>query len=78
MALADWFRRLFSPSAGAADAEEQATLREEYGEDPIGQPAPGGGPGITAGGGVPGQPALADTGPAHDAPGSDEPDDPAR
>jgi hypothetical protein len=75
MSLADWFRRVFSPSAGAAEAEERAALREEYGEDPLGEPAPGGGPGITAGGGVPGQPALADTGPPGDAAEPDEPHD---
>lgn len=47
MGLGDWFRRLFSPSPGSTGpAEDNAILREEYGEGAAGEP----GPGIAAGG----------------------------
>ncbi|HEY2741153.1 MAG TPA: hypothetical protein VGI69_03100 [Gaiellaceae bacterium] len=44
MGVTDWFRRLFSggPSTGSGSAEDDAILREEYGEGAVGEPEPGG------------------------------------
>jgi hypothetical protein len=75
MSLGDWFRRLFSPSPApnAAGAEDEAALREEYGEEALQQPAPGG-----VVGGVSGLAGLEDAEAAEDAVEADEsPRDPA-
>ena len=76
VSLGDWFRRLFSPSAGATQAEDQATLREEYGDSPIDQPAPGGGPGLSTTG-PPGVGSVVEAEAAEAAAESDEADDAA-
>ena len=42
MGVTDWFRKLFAPSSHTGSAEDDAILREEYGEN-AGEPsAPGG------------------------------------
>ena len=44
MGFSDWFRRLFSPSPGSTgSAEDDAILREEYGESGVGEPGIAGG-----------------------------------
>jgi hypothetical protein len=68
MALSDWFRRLFSPAPATGQAEDEAILREEYGEDALGQPTPGG-----VAGGPPGLAGLEDAEAAEDAVEADEP-----
>jgi hypothetical protein len=70
MSLGDWFRRLFSPgpAPNAAGAEDEATLREEYGEDALQQPAPGG-----VVGGVSGLAGLEDAQAAEEAVEADDP-----
>ncbi len=42
MGVTDWFRKLFSPSSPTGSAEDDAILREEYGENAGGPSAPGG------------------------------------
>jgi hypothetical protein len=34
MSIGDWFRRMFTPSGAAEQAEEEAAQREEYGTPP--------------------------------------------
>jgi hypothetical protein len=46
MSVRDWFQRIFSPAPVSGSAEDEAILREEYGENTGGPPAPG----IVAGG----------------------------
>jgi hypothetical protein len=73
MSLGDWFRRLFSPAPTSGHAEDEHILREEYGEDALGQPTPGG-----VAGGPPGLAGLEDAEAAEDAAEADEaPRDPA-
>jgi hypothetical protein len=72
MSVSDWFRRLFSPSPTAGSAEDEAILREEYGENTDAPPAPG----IVAGG-VSGFAGLEDAEAAEAAVEGDEPADPA-
>lgn len=47
MGMSDWFRRLFSPGPTTGSAEDDAILREEYGDQWAGGSSP---PGIVAGG----------------------------
>jgi hypothetical protein len=73
MSLADWFRRLFSPAPDLRGAEDEAILREEYGEGAVEQPAPGG-----VVGGAYGLAGLEDAEAAEDAvEETDPPQDPA-
>ena len=67
MGVTDWFRRLFSPTRGSTDPEDDAILREEYGADETGAP----GAGIA--GGVSGFAGLEDAEAAEDAVEGDEP-----
>jgi hypothetical protein len=74
MSVTDWFRRLFSPSPSAAGAEDEATLREEYGEDGPHQA----GTGAVVTGGVSGFAGLEDAQAAEDELEQfDSPTDPA-
>jgi hypothetical protein len=41
MSVTDWFRKLFSPGPTTGSAEDNATLREEYGGNEGGPSAPG-------------------------------------
>lgn len=70
MSLGDWFRRILSPSSAPsqAGAEDDATLRAEYGEGAGGPEAPGG-----VAGGVPGLAGLEDAQAAENAVEGDEP-----
>ena len=73
MSISDWFRRLFSPSPSTGSAEDEAILREEYGENAGGPPAPG----IVAGG-ASGLAGLEDAEAAEDVEeATDPPPDPA-
>ncbi|HZC74371.1 MAG TPA: hypothetical protein VE220_00230 [Gaiellaceae bacterium] len=74
MGVTDWFRRLFSPSSSpnSEGAEDDAVLREEYGEGAAGQPGSGA---VT--GGVSGFAGLEDAEAAEAAVEGDEPTDPA-
>lgn len=47
MSVTDWFRRLFSPGTSTGSADDDAALREEYGD----QAGDGSEPGFIAGGG---------------------------
>jgi hypothetical protein len=62
MSVTDWFRRLFSPSSTPGSPEDDAILREEYGESTGGSPEPGG-----VAGGVSGFAGLEDAQAAEDA-----------
>jgi len=42
MGVTGWFRRLFSGGPATGSAEDDAILREEYGDGTVGEPAPGG------------------------------------
>jgi hypothetical protein len=42
MGVTDWFRKLFSGGPSTGSAEDDALLREEYGEGAVGEPGPGG------------------------------------
>jgi hypothetical protein len=73
MSLAEWFRRLFSPAPNLRGAEDEAILREEYGEEAVEQPTPGG-----VVGGPFGLAGLEDAEAAEDAiKATDPPQDPA-
>jgi hypothetical protein len=72
MGMGNWFRRLFSPSPSTGSAEDDAILREEYGEAAVGEPGPG------LAGGVSGFAGLEDAEAAEGAVEADEaPPDPA-
>jgi hypothetical protein len=70
MSLGDWFRRIFSPSSAPnqAGAQDEATLREEYGAEAGGHETPGG-----LAGGPPGLAGLEDAEAAENAVEGDEP-----
>jgi hypothetical protein len=42
MGVTDWFRKLFSGGPSTGSAEDDAILREEYGEGTVGVSGPGG------------------------------------
>jgi hypothetical protein len=72
MSVSDWFRRLFSPSPAPASPEDDAIMREEYGERATEPMGPGG-----IAGGVAGFAGLEDAEAAEDAVEGDEPSRPA-
>jgi hypothetical protein len=70
MSLGDWFRRIFTPASAPnqAGADDDATLRAEYGEQAGGHEGPGG-----IAGGAPGLAGLEDAEAAEHAVEGDEP-----
>jgi hypothetical protein len=72
MSVTDWFRRLFSPSPAPGSPEDDAILREEYGERAAEDVGPAG-----IAGGVGGFAGLEDAEAAESAVEGDEPSAPA-